>query len=126
VSKLGFALSSLVAVVPAAFMMYVLIMGLISGMPMMLMVASGLAVVCGAGIALLPILGFIMGPKTEKAPKAAATSAPDDTVDDFEDFGEEAEEDEFEEVSTEDDFGGEELSGEDDWGDFDDDESKDD
>lgn len=108
-SKLSFALSSLVAVIPAAFMMYLLVMGFIAGMPMMLMVIAGLAMVCGVGVALFPILSFIIGPKTAKAPQAEATTKKDETVDEFEDFGEEAEID---------DFGEEELSEDDDWDDF--------
>lgn len=114
-SKLSFALSSLVAVIPAAFMMYLLIMGFIAGMPTMLMVFAGLAVICGVGVALLPILGFIVGPKTETAPAGAESVEPEEAI---EDFGEEAEEADFEEMSSADEF--ETADGADDWGDFDD------
>lgn len=108
-SKLSFAVSSLVAVIPAAFMMYLLVMGFISGMPMILMVFAGLAMVCGVGVALFPILSFIIGPKAAKAPKAAEPKQKKEAVEeDVEEFGDELEEDEF----------GEELSGEDDWDDF--------
>ena len=112
-SKLSFALSSLIAVIPAAFMMYLLVMGFIAGMPMVLMVIAGLAMVCGVGVALFPILSFIIGSKTAKAPKAEAKAETkkNETVDEFEDFGEE-------EI---DDFADEELSADDDWDDFEED-----
>jgi hypothetical protein len=133
VSKLSFTLSSLVAVIPAVFMMYLLIMGFIAGMPTMLIIFAGLAVVCGVGVVLLPVLSFIMGPKTEEAPEAAEAATGEEAVEKFEDFGEEVEGEEFEDISAEDDFGEEmetfedvEFGGDDEWGDFeDDDEFKD-
>lgn len=123
-SKLSFALSSLVAVIPGAFMIYLLVMGFISGMPMMLMVAAGLALICGVGVVVLPVLSFIMAPKAEPAPEAEDTSTQEESVDDFADFGEEVEDDQFEEISADDEF--ETADGADDWDDFDDEEFKDD
>ena len=107
-SKLSFALSSLVAVVPAAFMMYLLVMGFISGMPTILMVMAGAAMVCGVGIALFPILSFIIGPKAEAPTAVEETSQTEETIDEFEDFGEDGDLDDFDE----------EISDDDEWADF--------
>ena len=120
-SKLSFSLASLIAVIPAAFMIYVLVMGFIAGMPMMLMVASGLAIICGVGVVLLPVLSFIVGPKAAKsaaAEGAASTRKKTEEDVDEEEFEDLAEEDEFgEEMETSDD---QEFGGDDEWDNFDD------
>jgi len=141
VSKIGFALSSLVAVIPAAFMLYLFIIAMMGGnLSGMLMIMTIVGIIAGVGVIALPILGFIMGPKSPSAPKKDKGNKADEAdVEEIEDFEDETFVETDDAETMEGDFGPDDFSDEtlmadadEDWNDsdfenmdFDDDEFKD-
>lgn len=72
-NKLNLTLTSLVAAIPAAVLMILLVMGFINyaGGPTGVKVISGITLLLSAGLALMPVGIFVLsGPKAEKPPKA--------------------------------------------------------
>jgi len=72
VNKLNLTLTSLVAAIPAAVLLILLVMGFVNyaGGPTGVKVISGFTLLIAAGVAFMPAgIFFLSGPKAEKAPK---------------------------------------------------------
>ena len=126
-SKLQTALTSLVAVIPAGLLMYVLVMGMMSNLDGVtgsigLMIGVGLVVICCLGVLATPILAFVTSSGGEVEPELGGDVDAFDGDDEFgssDDLGGEADEfedfDEGAETLVAD--GGEEDFEDEEWGD---------
>jgi hypothetical protein len=139
VGKMGFFGASLVAAIPAGFMVYLVVMAFISdGSPEgLLMIMVGMAGLMGLVVALI-IPGYILlfvsksgeiappKPKTKKQKKQQGEAAENDDADAEDEFeSAEMDADEFDDTQFDDEFEETAIAeGDDEWDDFEDSENK--
>ncbi len=142
-SKLQTALTSLVAVIPAGLLTYVLVMGMMTNLDGItgtigMMIGVGLVMLCCLGVLFTPILVFVVGDGGgDDEPEIGAggvdtfgddefggpSAADDDGMDGLDDFGDEAETMVADDLGDG-DFEDDEWGDEDEWDDEEEDEWK--